>query len=71
LADEAKRELIDTLRRRRMWLSGHFFAKRVRGVRAKSRARFLRETLEGENPREHPAVGMLNTCPSARDSWEG
>jgi hypothetical protein len=69
--DEAKRELIETLRRMRAWLSGHFFAKRERGAWAKSRARLLWEALEGTNPREHPVVGVLNTCPAARDSWEG
>jgi hypothetical protein len=71
LADEAKRELIDTLRRRRVWLAGHFSAKRARGARAKSWARLLWEALEGGNPREHPVVGVLNTCPAARDSREG
>jgi hypothetical protein len=71
LADEAKRELSDTLRRRRVWLASHFSAKRVRGARAKSWARLLWEALEGLNPREHPVAGVLNTCPAARDSWEG
>jgi hypothetical protein len=32
---------------------------------------FHGKTLEGRNPREHPAVGVLTTCPVARDSREG
>jgi hypothetical protein len=45
--------------------------KRVRGDRAKSRSRLLPETLEGSSPREHPAVGVLNTRSVARDSPKG
>jgi len=32
---------------------------------------FVRKTLEGQNPREHPAPRVLNTCVVARDSRKG
>jgi hypothetical protein len=54
-----KRKLIETLRRRQH--GANRVEKRVRGNRAKSRLRLLRSTLEGKSPREHPAVGVLNT----------
>jgi len=37
----------------------------------KARSRLSRETLEGSSPREHPAVGVLNTRLAARDSRKG
>jgi len=45
--------------------------KRVRGDRAKSRSRPSRVALEGQNPREQPAVGALNMRLVVRDSWKG
>jgi hypothetical protein len=45
--------------------------KRTRGVWAKSHQGFRERTLEGRNPREHPAVGVLNTRTVARDSRKG
>jgi hypothetical protein len=45
--------------------------KRVRGDWAKSRSRFSRASPRRENPREHPAVGILNLCRAARDSGKG
>jgi hypothetical protein len=44
--------------------------KRVRGGEAKSLPRRTWQTLEGENPGEHPARGALTTRAVARDSRE-
>jgi len=60
--DGAKREPIDTLGCRcSRWLVT-CFAKHARGERVKARSRLSWKTLEGRNPREHPAAGGLNPC---------
>jgi hypothetical protein len=68
-AEEARRKLIETLRRRRSGVSPVEEARER--SRAKFRSRLSSETLEGSNPGEHPAVGVLNTRSVARDSPVG
>jgi len=45
--------------------------KRVRGRRVEARQGLREMPWKGQNPREPPAVGVLNTCSSARDSRKG
>jgi hypothetical protein len=68
LVDEAKRELIDTLRRRPTLPSGSGRRKRVRGDRERFRIKALaRIPWKGQNPREHPA----NRCAKHTPDREG
>jgi hypothetical protein len=62
---------MDTLRRRSGRRVTVTLLTRVRGGRAKSRQGCRERALEGRNPREHPAVDVLNPRPVARDSREG
>jgi hypothetical protein len=66
-----RREPMDTLGRRLGRRVTATPTKRVRGGRAKSRQGCRERALEGRNPREHPAVDVLNPRPVARDSREG
>jgi hypothetical protein len=61
---------MDTLGRRSGRRVTATLAKRVGGVRAKSRQGCRERALGGKNPREHPAVGALNQRWVARDSRE-
>jgi hypothetical protein len=68
--DEAKRRPIETLGRRRMWR-----LRQIREARERRSGEIpieaFAKTLEGRNPGEHPADGVLNTRPDARDSRKG
>jgi hypothetical protein len=68
---EARREPIETLGRRQVGRLRPMCEARERRpgeILAKVRCR---ETLEGRNPREHPAVGVLITRSVVRDSRKG
>jgi hypothetical protein len=71
-ADEARREPIETLGRRTSDSSGSGSGKRVRGERAESRSRFLREGPgRAKTQGSIRQAGALITRRPARDSREG
>jgi len=69
---EAKRESIDTLGRRSGNRLRESPEESVWEESARNRVKAgVGKPWKGRNPREPPAVGVLNTCLAARDSRKG